>query len=187
MKKIPLSRHGKNKGKYCAFVDDEDYEYLMQWSWRISRENSDIIYARSGKGKEDRRIMHREIMKRHNLLDETKIIDHKNRNGLDNQKSNLRNCTYQQNSRNKRSFGKSKYSGVSIASKWGKRKNKLLIYWRAGIQVGKTRFHLGMFKTEEEAALAYNIAAQKHFGEFAHLNTIKPLLPDMSNIMANQN
>ena len=59
----------------------------------------------------------------------------------------------------------SKYKGVSL--------NKSTGEWRSRILVDNKHIHLGYFKSEEEAALAYNKKANEHFGEFANLNVIE--------------
>lgn len=92
------------------------------------------------------------------------LLDHIDGNGLNNQKSNLRECTYSQNGANRRKNTKTlgRFKGVSFLR--GK--------WMARLQVMKKRLYLGYFTEEIEAAKAYNDAAVKHFGEFAHINQI---------------
>ena len=92
--------------------------------------------------------------------------DHINRNKLDNRKVNLRRVNRSQNSINisLRSNNVSGFKGVH----WNKQRNK----WRVKLNVNKKEIYLGLYVTQEEAALAYNQAAQKYFGEFAFLNQI---------------
>ena len=93
------------------------------------------------------------------------MVDHINHNGLDNRKDNLRICTRSQNGMNSiKKQGFSKYKGVSF------RKNRSFYVVR--IQVNGIRKSLGCFKSEIEAAKAYNLAAIKEFGKFALLNEI---------------
>jgi hypothetical protein len=93
-----------------------------------------------------------------------KWIDHKNHNGLDNRKTNLRKITHQQNMMNRRPSknSTSKYKGVSLF----KRDKK----WIAHICFNRILRYIGIFATEIEAAKAYNIFAKKYFGEYAYLN-----------------
>lgn len=94
-----------------------------------------------------------------------KVVDHKDRNCENNRIENLREATRMQNSQNRTSAknSSSKYLGVHH---YLKRK------WHAAIRVNKILKSIGYFKTEEEAALAYNKAAVKYHGEFANLNII---------------
>jgi hypothetical protein len=106
-------------------------------------------------------MMHRLIMNTPKGMD----TDHINGDSLDNRRCNLRICTHAQNQRNlKKILGNNKYKGVSLFKKTQK--------WRARIQINRMGLHLGYFDTEEEAAKAYNEAAEKHFGEFSRINII---------------
>jgi hypothetical protein len=94
-------------------------------------------------------------------------VDHKNNDTLDNRrKFNLRWCTRSENQRNQkvRNDGSSKFKGVY----WYNRHKKYM----AQIKVDKKDIFLGYFKTEPEAANAYNDAAIKYHGEFAKLNRL---------------
>ncbi|WP_411706281.1 AP2 domain-containing protein [Edaphovirga cremea] len=97
-------------------------------------------------------------------------VDHRNENKLDCRKENLREATHQQNNFNKvaNSNNKSGYKGVSFY----RASNK----WQASIKVNGRSKHLGHHETPEKAALAYNQAASKYFGEFAYLNNIIEVL-----------
>lgn len=153
MKQIPLT-----KCKF-ALVDDEDYDYLMQWKWRFSGK-----YAVRSEHKTRKTIfMHRVVNNTPNGLQ----ADHINNDKLDNRKENIRFATSGQNSRNKpKNRGVSKYKGVF---KVGGGKDKC---WKTAVVSNGKRIWSKCFYTEEEAALVYNQLALKHYGEFAYLNII---------------
>lgn len=162
MKLIPLTR-----GKF-AQVDDEDYEYLMQFKWQCHRGHNTqyatgALYSKETK-KQTYVAMHRLLL---GLTNPKVHTDHIDRNGLNNQRSNLRVATPSQNCANvKKVNGKSsRYLGVRF------RKDNLK--WCAEIRKNSKGYRLGCFKTEKEAALAYNKAAKELHGEFANLNIIE--------------
>ena len=157
MKEIKLT-----KGK-VALVDDEDYEYLNQWKWSAHCSNSRTFIARRTEhmGKNSRTIlMHRVIMNTPNDME----VDHKDHNGLNNQKYNLRNCTQAQNAKNTLSWGEVPFLGVSI------KRDRQYSYIQARICTNGKAISLGTHKTFEDAARAYDEAAKKYHGEFANLN-----------------
>ena len=155
MKEIKLSQ---NK---VALVDDEDFEYLNQFKW-YALKKSNTYYAvrniRLANGKQTSIRMHRVILN----VPKGMETDHKNQNGLDNQRENLRICTRQENAMNGSSHkdSSSKFKGVS----WYDRK------WHSQIEYKGVSKHLGGFLLENEAALSYNKKAIELFGEFAKLN-----------------
>ena len=161
MKQITLTQ-----GK-VALVDDDDYVWLNQWKWCAKPGHHTFYaahYVRVAKYKHRFEKMHRLIL---GLQESDKQqVDHVDGNGLNNQRSNLRICTITQNnqSRRKRKVGTSKYKGVY----WHQRDHK----WQSRITVNKKRIQLGCFDSETDAAIAYNRAALKCFGEFVVLNKI---------------
>ncbi len=104
--------------------------------------------------------MHRQIMHPPHGLE----IDHKNNNGLDNRKCNLRFCTRSQNMANSRGHRRrrSSFKGVSFHKQFRK--------WRAIITQNKKNLHLGFFRSQVRAAKAYDDKAKELFGEFARPN-----------------
>lgn len=105
--------------------------------------------------------MHQEIIE----VPEGMVVDHINHDSMDNRCANLRPATFSQNMchRRKRSGAKtSKYKGVY----WKKKNRK----WVARIGFQKKEIHLGYFRSEIDAARAYDRAARKYHGEFASLN-----------------
>jgi len=158
MKLIPLTQ-----GKF-AMVDDEDYEYLSQFKWQATKSRN-TFYATRKTGAKPRQgfSMHREI------LSSGKITDHKDGNGLNNQRSNLRNATLAQNCQNAaRSSSKIPFKGVDFPIR--KDGRKWWTRYRATIDVEKRRIHLGYFKNPISAAMAYDAAALKYHGDFARTN-----------------
>lgn len=149
-----------------VIIDDEDYALVKPWKWQARyNDKSKTWYAVREVRLKGKRVglerMHREIMN----AKPSEIVDHRDHNGLNNQKDNLRKCTTPSNSRNRRiSPHSSKYKGVY----WSK-KGKI---WRAQICVNWKNMSLGSYSNEVEAALVYNEAAMKFFGEYALLNEI---------------
>ena len=164
MKLIPLSQFGKkHKGKYFAKVDDEDYDFLMQWRWMINF-SIRTKYAKrntiNNEGNKTLIAMQRIIM---NCPDNF-MVDHIDRDGLNNQKSNLRLVTRIENgyNRTKNVDCVSKFKGVTF--------NKSANRWQVQIVANGKRYYCGVFKKELDAAKAYNEVALKYHGEFAVLN-----------------
>ena len=146
-----------SQGKF-AIVDPQDYEKLIGYPWYAAKDLYTFYAQRKETGKTIK--MHRQIMNPPPGL----FVDHINHNGLDNRRANLRIATRLENSRNRRSLnpGISKYKGVA-QSKSGNR-------WFASIGCEGRRIHLGSFKSETDAAKAYDKAAKELFGQFAALN-----------------
>lgn len=143
-------------GEKCL-VDEEDFERLSQYRWRITDG-----YARS--------YINRKHVMMHRLLIDVpkgKEVDHINGNRLDNRKSNLRLVSRSQNSANKPAPGHntSGYKGVSYRKDTGK--------YVAYINCMGKRERLGNFNNPEDAAKAYNEAAVRLYGEYAKLNVLQ--------------
>ncbi len=142
---------------YRAFVDDEDYERVAAIKW-CAVKSRDRMYAHAFRVEGHVCIrMHRFILRC------AEDIDHQDRNGLNNQKSNFRPANDSQNQANRhKSIGtSSRFKGVTRS------RNKK---WQAYITANQKFIYLGVFAEEADAAMAYNLAAVEHFGEFARLN-----------------
>ena len=158
MIKVPLV--GKFKGQY-ALVDDCD-KWVLNLRWAGKRGRSGIIYAivSQWKGGLNTQLLHRLIL---GLKPGDPNVDHKDGNGLNNLRNNLRLATQSQNCMNRqKTWGISKYKGVS----WDKDVNK----WRSHIAKNGSQICLGRYISEIEAAEAYDKKAIELFGEFARLN-----------------
>ena len=147
MKQIELTR-----GKF-AVVDDRDFIRLSICKWYCLPTRNICYAARDGSGTTV--YMHREIMG----AGLGQKIDHKNGDGLDNRREDLRFCTHTENLRNMKKRG---YKGVS----WHKASRK----WGAYICVDGRSKYLGLFVSQKDAAQAYDRAATEYFGEFASTN-----------------
>ena len=133
-----------------ALVDDEDFLKLNKHKWYAQRIHKSIYAVRAiGKKKI---YMHQDVMK----SKKGQMIDHLDRNGLNNQKSNLRFCTYSENNKNRNAFGESKYKGVTIIRQGDR------IYYKAEGWLNGKNLYIGLYRTEIEASNAY-ILKQSEF------------------------
>lgn len=156
MKKIPLTQ-----GK-VALVNGCDYEYLNQWKWCAHR-ISKTFYATRSVRQNGRKLliyMHRLVAAKMGF--DSQMVDHINRNGLDNRRSNLRPATKKQNMENqgRRRDNTSGCTGVS----WHKSTAK----WEAYITHNGKRTRLGYFDSLREAIKARRTAEKELF---THLNS----------------
>jgi len=169
MKDIPLTQG------YVALVDDEDYEELSKFKWFVRTkgrtqyaERESLVSERIGNKKFVIR-MHRVILK---LNDKDVLVDHKNGNGLDNRRCNLRICNHFQNSWNRRKpiNGTHRFIGVYF----NKQKKK----YAAFIRKDGRSFFIGYFDIEQDAVMARDEMAIRLRGEYAKLNRNPGISPD---------
>lgn len=151
MKEIKLTQ-----GK-VALVDDDDFERVSSIKWCADvKGGGTLCYARGySNGK---------MISMHQFITGNKMTDHRDGNGLNNIRSNLRSCTPSENQYNK---GKCRnnttgYKGVTFEP----RRNK----FKAAIRRGSNPINLGRFNTAIEAARAYDAKAREIHGEFAQTN-----------------
>jgi len=147
---------------YIALVDDQDYDYLKNYSWWVSRKKDGQIYAqttfitgsRVDNSRKQRNVyMHRLIL---NIEKSNIFVDHKDGNTLNNQRSNLRFSTGSQNSVNSIKRSKNPMRGVrQVGSRF---------YARA--KVNNKEISLGGFSTLEDAKQAYESFMKEKFGDF---------------------
>lgn len=144
-----------------ALIDDEDLSKVVDHHWYEANGYA-MRMATKADGKRKSIPMHRIILPCATGM----VIDHINRNRLDNRKCNLRVTSRKNNSINRKRIegASSPYRGVI----WRPHAKK----WKSYIKTDKKQHHLGYFESPEEAAMAYNIAAHDLFGEFAVYNVI---------------
>jgi hypothetical protein len=139
-KEIPLTQ-----GK-VALVDDDDYPELSKHKWCALYQGKNRWYAvrsKRGRGGQITFRMHMVIMGTPQGMD----TDHINGDGLDNRRENLRVVTHKGNMQNIHVPKSSKYPGVC----WSASNKK----WRSSTMINGEIYHIGYFKNEERAAMAY--------------------------------
>jgi len=150
VKTIPLTRG------FVATIDDADYDKVIQYKWH-ARVKATGVYAVSERipGK----YLHRF------LLPGVPQVDHRDGNGLNNSRGNLRASD---NAANKRSFRKKSIGKTSTfrGVYWCRETNK----WRAQIHTFGKHISLGRFFDETDAAKARDKKAKELWGEVAQLN-----------------
>lgn len=160
-----------------ALIDDEDWHgRACMWTWRSQRST---VHGTGGRPQSAAYVvghsldsytstmleLHRFILDLPPFKDRPVDVDHINGNGLDNRRENLRIATRAQNLANAGSrTGTSIYKGVSFCRKTGR--------WKVQICIDGKNYNLGRFDTPEEAAVVYNEAAVKAWGEFATTNAV---------------
>lgn len=149
-----------NQPGLVALVDADDATLVSGYRWRSYYRYGGWYVQTSVRSRA--LLLHRLVMNAPVGL----LVDHINGDKLDNRRSNLRLCTNAQNQWNRHvRFGTSPYKGVS----WDKKASK----WRAAIRFNGRTTNLGSFDDERDAALAYNAAALRLFGEFANPNLVR--------------
>lgn len=162
MKLITLTRG------YYAQVDDADFERVNQFFWQCHVTGSGACYAQRLIGVGKNRVvslMHRFVLD----APEGTMLDHRDGNGLNNQRSNLRLCpSHTLNNANHpvRRDSRTGYKGVALLLH-GRHKNRI---FQARLKAYGRFYFLGNYATPEEAAHAYDAKAKEIFGEYARLN-----------------
>ena len=147
---------------FTILYDENDHQLIRKHKW-FTHKNKFTSYAETVITIENKIKyvgMHRLLL---GINERSIVVDHKNGNGLDNRRCNIRPCTQSQNLMNRACFrGISKFIGVT----WDKINNK----WYASITKDKKLKNLGRYEYEKDAANAYDKAAITLHGEFAKLN-----------------
>lgn len=151
-----LGKHALSKKVY-ALISTESLPLIINHKWYLGKSGYPVTYT----------CLNKTVQSMHQLLFQDidtkgKVIDHINRDKLDNRLSNLRMCTPTENSYNRsRSSINNKYKGVRQTGKNS---------WSAEITKDGIKYRLTGLKTEKEAALTYDILAEQFFGNFAGKN-----------------
>ena len=167
--KLRTVYYDTNKESWCvpltkghvALIDEDDVERVSKYNW-YSMKGKHTHYG-AVKFAELSTTLHRFVLG----AEKDQKVDHKNGDGLDNRKANLRFCSYGQNNANSRKVAKcaSIYKGVTFD-------DTASFKWKARLYKDGKQKVLGRFATEQEAALAYNRAAVEVYGEFAKVNQL---------------
>lgn len=159
---VPLTNDDESMG----MVSPVDAEWALSDNWQINNGGylQRCVWKRGFNTSESIKL-HLEVAKLTGVWEEGFLVDHINRNKLDCRRGNLRKATKSQNAANTEySTGISQYKGVSF------RTDKTWSAWRAYIKVNYQFIDLGSYDTEDNAAIAYDLAALEYFGEFACTN-----------------
>jgi len=151
---------------HVAIIDAVDAERVGRYNWCADvRDGKVYAVSRADLPRGDGKLirMHCFLLGLRNGKRAKVVADHRNGNGLDNRRSNLRVATYQENSWNARGKG-NKHGFIGVV--WHARDRR----WKANIRYNYRRRGLGTFYSAEDAARAYDRAALKLHGKFARLN-----------------
>ena len=136
-------------------VDDDQYDWLNQWKW--THHSRGYAY----------RVVNKKTVLMHRLITDARsgeLVDHIDLDKSNNQRSNLRLCTFSDNmcNRVKPITSTNEYKGISYKRELEK--------WTARIHKDGKEYHLGVFSTAMDAAIAYDKAAIEMHGSFARTN-----------------
>ena len=152
MKEIKI--FSEKHGDYVILLDDEDYQFISQYTWRVNKMGNYARPVTNIKGKSTK--LHHLLIDRIGLT-----IDHIDGNPFNNQKNNLRVCSQKKNTRNCKVHKDSKTGIKGVI--WNKDKNK----FQSQIMVDGKRIYLKRSDNINDCIEAYNKASIKYHGEFS--------------------
>ena len=155
-----------------CFCDHADWPFIRQFCWNLNSADGYLIRI-VGAAKDRKRelfVLHRELLGLHGKDSLETVVDHINGNKQDNRRSNLRVVSRCQNAFNSRV--RPMYRGRNRSSEYRGVSRLKSGRWQAYIKINTQRKNLGVFDTENEAAFAWNVAAQKAMNGFFHPNQI---------------
>lgn len=159
MKFIKCKIRNQDKFKWIA-VSDEDYEELNRWSWFSDKDGYAVRASSDSNGRKLTAMpMHRQLMSPPKGM----VVDHIDRSKTNNQRSNLRICTSEQNRYNTAPRNKLKLKGINQL------RNGM---YEVKVRHNGTLIHIGQFDSVAAAVYAYNHHATRLQGEYAYKNEI---------------
>lgn len=157
---IMYDRYGNEKAR--SKISLEDFDLIKEYKWYVKENGYPMTHIFDDATGKDKKVkMSRLIMNPPDAY----VIDHIDRDPLNNQRNNLRICTQVQNMYNQ-SLNKLNTSGFK-----GVFYNKELNKWTAQIKVNQKNIYLGIFDKIEDAHQARIKADLKYFGEFSSFQT----------------
>ncbi len=148
---------------FSAQIDPEDLFIIVAHSWTamtLKTGECEVYHYAQTKIKNKTILMHRLIAD----PERKQVVDHKNGDGLDNRKANLRVCSHSQNMQNKRLYRNNKSGRKGVYKVPCSAGNS--VRWRSEINVNKRRVRLGTYETLDAASAAYEEASKRLHGEF---------------------
>lgn len=146
--------HSRRQGQLIALIDRELSSVIQEYRWHLDRDG----YART-KSSGGALWMHRLIVD----VPDGHMVDHINGDTLNNTRANLRIVDNRLNQANKNPNATRRFKGVY-------RNSKIPSMFEARIGWGKKSLYLGLFRSEQEAAAAYDEKAVELYGKYARLN-----------------
>ncbi len=157
-----LGNHGMDKS---FKIDKADYPLIMDYKWYLNNQGYPYTFGKGSVNFGKRgKTLHKFLFRKQHI-EKGYVIDHINRNKLDNRRENLRIITQKENSynRTKNCNSNNTYKGVKIDK-------KTLGTYKACISKDNINYEIKDIPDEESAAKIYDLMAEELFGEYAGKN-----------------